>query len=207
MSREPCWAATFVGAIDDTCFAYSIRSSTRVRCTSIIQVTNQPCLSRRTFTVVASNSIVARSSVQTWIQGQTIVFIDLTVSAFIPLIKYVHNFKKMKECKISKLPEQKIIVHSTQKNLPIHTNTGIVSVRVGTGCSIQTNVLIKRAFIHILCTILSAVIWWTIACVRIYPVNTTSSILAKRSMAIVYIDLAFVSSKTLKEILDKENLV
>lgn len=162
MSREPCWAATFVGAIDDTCFAYSIRSSTRVRCTSIIQVTNQPCFSRRAFTVVASNPIVARSSVQTWIQGQTIVFIDLTVSAFIP----------------------------------IHTNTRIVSVRVCTGCSIQTNVLIKRAFIHILCTILSGVIWWTIACVRIYPINTTSSILAKRSMAIIYIYLAFVSSKT-----------
>ena len=88
-----------------------------------------------------------------------------------------------------------------QKILPINTDTRIVSVRVCTGSSIQTNVFIKRAFINILSTVSTGVVGRTIAGIRIYSVNTAPSILAKMftiDVAIVDVYLALISSETLK---------
>jgi hypothetical protein len=83
--------------------------------------------------------------------------------------------------------------------VPINADTRIVSVRVCTGSSIQTNVFIKRAFINILSTVSTGVVGRTIAGIRIYSVNTAPSILAKMftiDVAIVDVYLALISSET-----------
>ena len=99
---------------------------------------------------------------------------------------------------------------NVKKVLPVNADTRIVSVRVCTGSSIQTNVFIKRAFINILSTVSTGVVGRTIAGIRIYSVNTAPSILAKMftiDVAIVDVYLALFSSKTFKINEEKINFI
>ena len=63
-------------------------------------------------------------------------------------------------------------------NLPVDANTRIVSVGISASSSIQANVLINRAFIHILLTIFAGIIRGTITGISIDSIHATPSILA-----------------------------
>ena len=84
-------------------------------------------------------------------------------------------------------------------NLPVDANTRIVSVGVCAGSSIQTNVLIKSTFIHILLTVFAGVVWWTITRISIDPIHATSSVLANMIVqsvlinTIIFVYLTFAS--------------
>ena len=47
-------------------------------------MTNQSSFAWGTLTVITSDPVVASATIQTWVQWQAIIFIDLTMSTFVP---------------------------------------------------------------------------------------------------------------------------
>lgn len=81
----------------------------------------------------------------------------------------------------------------------VDTNTRIASVGVMTRRSVLTNVRSGQAFVDILGTITTCIFGWTITGIGADSVNAAASVLAKMTVAIIYVDVAARAGEACKK--------